>query len=73
MADDRDELKKLADIANDWEMVPDIRHKAMEHIGHMGSSEALRVMLDLAANERLAVEEREQALKYAREIIRAGR
>jgi hypothetical protein len=72
MADERDELKKLADIANDWEMVADIRHKAMEHIGHMASFEALRVMLDLAANDRLAVEEREQALKYAREIIHAG-
>ena len=72
MAENADELNKLAAIANDYEMVSDMRHKAMEHIGRMGSPEALRVVLDLAANERLPVEERELALKYARDIIRAG-
>lgn len=72
MAENADELNKLAAIANDYEMVSDIRLKAMEHIGRMGSPESLRVVLDLAANERLPTEERELALKYARDIIRAG-
>jgi hypothetical protein len=39
----------------------------------MGSHEALLVLLALAANEKLIVEERDLALKQARGIIKSSR
>lgn len=68
-----DELKKLIAIAIDLGLAPDMRTKATEMLGNIGSSEALRALLDLAANEKLNVNERDLALKKAREIIKSGR
>ena len=68
-----DELKKLAAIAVDLTLSPDLRTKAVDLLGNIGSPEALRALLDLAANEKLHVKERELALKKAREIIKSGR
>ena len=67
------QLKKLADIAADMGFSADLRTKATETIGSLGTREALQVLLDLAANEALPSEERDLALKKARGIIKSGR
>ena len=68
-----DELKKLAAIATDMELAAKMRTDAIDLLGNMKTHEALLVLLNLAANERLNVPERDRALKQAREIIKAGR
>jgi hypothetical protein len=68
-----DELKKLANIATDLEMNNKLRVQAIDRLGEMGDHEALLVLLNLAANDRLAIDERDLALKRAREIVRKGR
>ena len=68
-----DELKKLTAIAVDLGLSTDLRTKAMELLANIGSTEALRALLDLAANEKLNIKERDLALKKAREIIKSGR
>ncbi len=73
MPEQPSELKKLAAIATDLELSSDMRVKAIELLGRIGSREALLVVLELVANERLALEEREAALKQARVIIKSGR
>lgn len=73
MAEQADQLKKLGTIATDLELTADLRIKAIEMIGRIGTHEALLVLLDLAANEKLIREERDLALKQAREIIKSGR
>ena len=67
------ELKKLTAIASDLELPSALRTKAIEQLGNIGTHLALRALLDLAANEELIAEERELALKYAREVIMSGR
>jgi len=64
------ELKKFSSIASDMQLTPDIRGKAIEQLGNIGTREALLALLDLAANERLPFKERDLALKVAREIIK---
>ncbi len=66
------EIKKLADIAADRELPPDLRTKAIEQLGNIGSHEALLALLELAANQGLIAEERDLALQEAREIIMSG-
>lgn len=73
MSEQPDELKKLAAIAVDLGLSAEMRTKAIELLGNIGTHEALLALLDLAANDKLFREERERALKQAREIIRAGR
>ncbi len=73
MAEHADQLKKLGTIATDLELTADLRIKAIEMIGRIGTHEALLVLLDLAANEKLIREERDLALKQAREIVKSGR
>ena len=68
-----DELKKLTAIAVDLGLATDMRTKAIEMLSNIGSSEALRALLDLAANEKLNFNERDLALKKAREIIKSDR
>ena len=68
-----DELKKLAAIAADLAFSADMRIKAIEQLGNVGSREALLALLELAANEHLVTEERDLALMQAREIIRSSR
>jgi len=66
------EIRKLVDIAADRELPPDLRTKATEQLGSIGSHEALLALLDLAANQGLVAEERDFALQEAREIIMSG-
>ncbi len=73
MSERPNELKKLTTIATDLELSAELRTKAIELIGRFGSHDALLVLLDLAANEKLVAEERDLALKHAREIIKSGR
>lgn len=68
-----DELRKLADIAADLGLLVDLRIKATELLGNMGTHEALLVLLELAGNDKLPVKERDMALKKSREIIKSGR
>ena len=72
MTEHADELKKLAAIASDLELVSQLRIKAIEQLGNIGSHEALLALLDLAANDRLITKERDLALKQARKIIRSS-
>jgi hypothetical protein len=66
------EIKKLADIAADRDLPSDLRTKAIEQLGNIGTHEALLALLELAANQELATEERDVALQEAREIIKSG-
>ncbi len=73
MAERPDQLKKLAGIATDMDLSAELRIKAIELLAKVGTPEALRVLLDLAANDHLIKQERDIALKYARGIIKSGR
>jgi len=68
-----EELKKLAGIAMDMQMAGKMRTQAINQLGEMASHEALLVLLNLAANDKLNIDERELALKRAREIVKKGR
>ena len=71
MADQPNQLKKLTNIAIDLELSAELRTKAIELIGNIGTHEALLILLELAANEYLIAEERDLALKHAREVIKS--
>ncbi len=79
MPDDRleenvsDELKKLASIATDMQLANKLRIQAINQLGIMASHESLLVLLNLAANDKLNVDERELALKKAHDIVKKGR
>ena len=72
MAERPDDLKKLVAVATDSDLSPKLRTKSIELIGSMRIYEALRALLDLAANEKLTRSERQLALKYANEIIKTS-
>jgi hypothetical protein len=79
MAEERDEitfneeLKKLSSIATDMQMSSKMRTQAINQLGEMASHESLLVLLNLAANDRMNIDERDLALKRAREIVKKGR
>ncbi len=73
MAEQSNELKKLATIAADLGLSATLRIQSIELIGSIGTYDALLILLDLAANRELIKEERDIALKHAREIIKSGR
>ncbi len=73
MAEQANELKKLATIASDLGLSAPLRTKSIELIGNIGTHDALLALLDLAGNKDLIKEERGLALKHAREIIKSGR
>jgi len=73
MAERTAEMKKLVAIAADLEISSELRIKATEQIGNISSHEALLILLELAANERLNTKERDFALQQARKIIKSGR
>lgn len=73
MATQADELKKLITIASDLKLAAELRTKAIELVGNIGTHDALLALLEIAANEKLVPKERDLALKYAREVIKAGR
>jgi hypothetical protein len=68
-----DEMKKLASIATDMQLANKLRVQAINQLGLMGTHEALLVLLNLAANDKLNTDERELALKKARDIVKKGR
>jgi len=72
MADKADEVKKLVGIATDLELTAEMRIKAIESIGNIGTHEALLALLNMAGNEALLKDERDRAVKQARELIKAG-
>ncbi|HEX79170.1 MAG TPA: hypothetical protein G4O19_03330 [Dehalococcoidia bacterium] len=67
------ELQKLSSIATDMGLIPKLRTQAIESIGDVGTHEALLALLDLAANEKLNVNERDLALKQARNVLKKSR
>ncbi len=67
------ELQKLSAIATDMDLIAKIRTQAIQSIGNVGTHEALLALLGLAANEKLNANERDLALKQARNIIKQGR
>ena len=73
MAEQPNELKKLATIATDLELSAALRTKSIELIGNIGTHDALLILLNLAGSKELIKEERDFALKHAREIIKSGR
>ena len=72
MSEQTNELQKLVTIASDLGLPAELRVKAIEQVGKTGTHEALRALLDMAANEKLIREERELALKQAGVIIKTG-
>ena len=73
MSEQTDELNKLIAIANDLKLSARLRSEAIEQLGNIGTHEALRALLDLAAREESIKGDRELALKQATKIIRSGR
>ncbi|MDD4875593.1 MAG: hypothetical protein PHQ86_00450 [Dehalococcoidales bacterium] len=73
MTEISNELEKLAVIAADLGLSADLRTKAIQLIGNIGTHEALIALLALVANKDLAKEERDLAIQQAREIIKSGR
>jgi len=67
------ELQKLAAIATDMDLSKDIRNNAVKSIGAIGTHEALLFLLELVANDNLTTDERELALKQAKNIVKASR
>lgn len=72
MAEQPDELKKLASITSDLEFTSDLRIKAIEQLGTIGSHEALLILLEIVANEKLTTKERELALERAKKIVKSS-
>ena len=68
-----EELKKLAKIATDMQLDGKMRTAAIKQLGEMASHESLLILLNLAANDRLNINERDLALKNARDIVKKGR
>jgi hypothetical protein len=67
------ELQKLSSIANDMNLTAKMRTQAIESISDVGTHEALLALLSLAANEKLNIDERDLALKQARNILKKSR
>ena len=72
MAEQPDELKKLAAITSDMEFTADLRTKAIEQLGTIGSHEALLILLEIVANDRLTTKERELAIEHAKKIVKSS-
>lgn len=68
-----EELKKLANIATDMQLDGKMRSQAINLLAQIASHEALLVLLNLAANDKLNVDDRDLALKRARDIVKKGR
>jgi hypothetical protein len=67
-----DELKKLAAITSDLEFTSDLRTQAIEQLGTIGSHDALLILLEIVANDRLTTKERELALERAKKIVKSS-
>ena len=71
--DKTDELKKLASIATDMQLSHKMRIQAINQLGEMASHESLLVLLNLVANDKMNIDERDLALNKARGIVKKGR
>ncbi len=71
--DKTDELKKLASIATDMQLSGKMRIQAINQLGEMASHESLLVLLNLVANDKMNIDERDLALNKARGIVKKGR
>jgi len=67
-----DEVKKMGNIASDLTIDVKMRNQAINVLGDMATHESLLLLLNIAANDRLNVPERELALKRARDIVKKG-
>jgi len=72
MAEQPDEMKKLAAITSDLEFSSDLRTQAIEQLGTIGSHEALLILLEIVANDRLTTKERELAIEHAKKIVKSS-
>jgi hypothetical protein len=72
MTEQPSELKRLAAIAADLGLSTELRVKAIELLGKIGTREAFLALLELAANEGLINRERDLALRQAREILKVS-
>ncbi len=72
MSEQQADLKKLVVVATDLGLSVELRAKAIKLIANLGDHDALVALLGLVANDRLTRGERELAIKYAREMVRAG-
>ncbi|MFH1650771.1 MAG: hypothetical protein ABID87_01525 [Chloroflexota bacterium] len=70
MSEQPDEIKKLVNIAKDMQFSRDMRAKAIDQIGAIISYDALLALLQIAADENLAVSDRDRALKVARDVVK---
>jgi len=70
MSEQPDEIKKLVNIAKDMQFSRDMRSKAIDQIGAIVSYDALLALLQIAADENLAVSDRDRALKVARDVVK---
>ena len=68
-----DELRKLGSIATDMQLSSKMRIQAINQLGEMASHESLLVLLNLVANDKLNIDERDLALNKARGIVKKGR
>lgn len=66
------ELEKLANIATDMQLDKKMRAQAINVLGDMCTHDSLLVLLQLAANDKNTTEDRDLALKKAREIVKKG-
>ena len=73
MSEQPSELKKLVAIATDLDIPIELRIKAIEELGNIGTHEGLLALLDVVANEQLSRREREFALKHIKELIKSTR
>jgi len=71
MAERPDEIKKLIDVATDMVLPSTVRNDTIKHMGKIGSRDAFLALLELAANEKLTKNERDLALKQARDILKS--
>ena len=70
MAELPEEVKRVASYAADMTLPAKLRTDAIDQLGNISTREAFLALLELAANERLIVRERDLALKKAREILK---
>ncbi len=73
MTEQANELKRLTSIAADLGLSAELRTKAIDLMGKVGTREAFQALLELAGNEGLINRERDLALKRAREILKISR
>ncbi|MCL2140754.1 MAG: hypothetical protein FWH42_03635 [Dehalococcoidia bacterium] len=64
------EIRKLISIATDMDLANSLRANAIKSLGNIGTHDALRALLDLAADEHLTPNERKLALKQAERNIK---